>query len=83
MITKKNRSVNIKLLSKVDNRVLVNIECVDDNSNANGVSPYSNKTEEERMNDLNQSVREAKSALESFSYKRESLIDKLKRIVIA
>ncbi|WP_343579141.1 hypothetical protein [Acinetobacter sp.] len=49
------------------------------------VSPYSNKTEQQRLNELNKSVSEAKAALETFTYDQPSnlrLVQRVKKLFL-
>lgn len=49
------------------------------------VSPYSHKTEQQRLNELNKSVNEAKAALETFSYQepQKHFIEKFKNLFLS
>lgn len=65
---------------------LIYLKCSHSNVNIEIVSPYSNKSEQQRLEELNQSVADAKIALSTFSYNQShphSFFDRIKGLFIA
>lgn len=65
---------------------LVYLKCNTGNVNIEIISPYSNKSEQQRLDELDKSVTAAKLALSTFSYNQSqshNFLDRLKSIFTA